>query len=146
VRAALRGDFGYIHEPLVYSRRHEGCASNSLSTDGRSPLYARQINMMLLTYFKMMLVFGERCWAENTYSHTVNAAKRNLARTALRWRFRRFDYAHEELRAELAALGKPIAASDYITAILAFPAYVLWRLSWRTVIGPALGEDAFGRP
>jgi glycosyltransferase involved in cell wall biosynthesis len=146
VRAALRGKFGYIHEPLVYSRRHDGCASNQLSTDGRSPLYAFQINMMLLTYFKIMLVYGRRCWNERAYRKASRFARLHLARTALRWRVKRFSLAHDELCRELAAVGRPISALDYLKALLYFPAYCRWRLKWRTAIGPAMGEGAFAHP
>ncbi|WP_294393681.1 glycosyltransferase [uncultured Sphingomonas sp.] len=143
VRAALRGDFGYLHEPLVYSRRHAGAASNSLMTDGRSPLYARQINMMLLTYFKMMLVFGERCWTERGYARAVTFARRNMARKALLWRLRRFGMAYRELTSELARIGAPLRGADYCVAVLAWPAYAIWKLGWRTPIGPQLSEAAF---
>jgi glycosyltransferase involved in cell wall biosynthesis len=143
VRAALRGKFGYLHAPLVYSRRHGGCASNQLSTDGRSPLYAFQINMMLLTYFKIMRVYGRRCWDETGYRRAARFARLHLARTALNWRLRRFSLAHDELARALAADGKPISGFDYLKALLFFPTYVRWRLAWRTAIGPQMDEAAF---
>lgn len=143
VRAALRGDFGYIHEPLVYSRRHARAASNSLETDGRSPLFARQINMMLLTYFKMMLRFGDQCWPERKRRRAIRRAKGHLARTALNWRVRRFEMAAQELKSQLQAVGCSLKTSDYVLALLSTPAYLLWKMSWRTPIGPALGEAAF---
>lgn len=143
VRAALRGDFGYIHEPLVYSRRHARAASNSLALAGRTPLYARQVNMMLLTYFKMMLVFGGRCWGDQAHSQAIGFARSHLARIALLWRIRRFGLAHEELKTELAAIGRPLAPADYLAALLVLPAYLLWKCRWRTMIGPPLHEDAF---
>ncbi|MDO6416179.1 glycosyltransferase family 2 protein [Sphingomonas sp. BIUV-7] len=143
VRAALRGDFGYIHEPLVYSRRHTRAASNSLAADDRRPLYARQVNMMLLTYFKMILVFGERCWSVDRYARARRFAQRNLARTALKWRLRGFSLAHEELRTELAAVGHSLGLADYLAAIFDFPGYCLWKLRWRTAIGPSVSEQMF---
>lgn len=143
VRAALRGDFGYIHEPLVYSRRHPAAASNSLATDGRSPVYARQINMMLLTYFKMMLVFGRSCWNDRNYRLARSFAKRHIARTALHWRMRHFELARGELETELAALGLPLTWADYFGAVVASPGHLFWKMRWRTAIGPSLSESAF---
>lgn len=143
VRAALRGDLGYIHEPLVYSRRHAGAASNSLALHGRSPLFARQVNMMLLTYFKMMLRFGDRCWPEKQRTRAIRFARAQLLRTELQWRLRRFDFARQELRLELQALGCSLRVTDYLAALSGFPAYVLWKLRWRTKIGPKFSETDF---
>ena len=145
VRAVLRGDFGYLHEPLVYSRRHPGAASNSLATDGRTPLYALQINMMLLTYFKMMLLFGEQCWTQHELARAVRFARTHLARTALKWRMRGFGMAFAELRDQLAELNMPLRTADYPGAMLTLPDYLIWKLRCRAMIGPVLSETEFTR-
>lgn len=137
-RSALRGSFGYLHEPLVYTRWHDDSASNTLASDGRTPVYASQINLMLMTYFKMMRVFGPQAWDEAGYERALEFARDNLARTLMRWKLRRFDLAYNDVKTGLAKLGYIFGKPDYARAAAMTPLFIAWKRSWRTQIGPRI--------
>jgi glycosyltransferase involved in cell wall biosynthesis len=142
-RSALRGKFGYLHEPLVYTRWHKDSVSNTLTNDGRTPIYAVQINNMLMTYYKMLLVFGPKVWAEADFRKARRFAALTLARTILRWRLRGFRFAAEELERLTRSTGLRIGVRDYVLACLTVPGYLLWKRGWHTEMGPAVQDSAF---
>ena len=142
-RSALRGQFGYVHKPLVYTRWHSESASNSLARDGRTPLFALQINMMLVTYHKMLLVFGRSVWSGPEYARRERFSFNHLVRTFLRWRMKQFDQAADELGDYIRSTGRGFGLWSCIHAILGLPSYMAWKRTWRTKIGPTLGEKTF---
>lgn len=143
VRAVVRGAFGYIDEPLVYTRRHGNNFSDVLATDNKTPVSALQINMMLTTYFDIMLHFGSACWNDREYRAARTFAMANLARTALRWRAHGYDRAREDLTSYLQSVGTRLRYRDYLGAIVGLPGYMLWRRRKNTRTGPGVTIDYF---
>lgn len=142
-RSALRGKFGYLHEPLVYTRWHDNSASNNIGYASDAPLYSRQINATLLNYYKMMLVFGQYAWSNRAYKRALRFAQNHMVQRILWWRFSRFHRSADELIAALSKLGFQVKAVDYLIAILTVPLYTVWKRRWRTKTGPSVGENAF---
>lgn len=146
VRLVLRGDFGYIDEPLVYTRRHGRNFSDCLATDGRTPVFALQINMMLTTYFDIMLDFGKVCWPDEAYHRAKQFALANIARTALRWKVKGYRLALEDLRQSLESVGVTLRTAHYVRAIVGWPYYLLWVYRKSTKIGPSVDTEYFHPP
>jgi glycosyltransferase involved in cell wall biosynthesis len=143
VRLVVRGSFGYIAEPLVYTRRHGQNFSDRLATDGLTPVAALQINMMLITYFEIMLTFGNICWSDEALFASKKFALENLARTEIRWRARRYGLAVDDLRGSLGLLGIRLGVGDYLGALLGLPRYLLWVYRKYTKVGPSVDAEYF---
>ncbi|MEG8058562.1 glycosyltransferase family 2 protein [Sphingomonas sp. 22L2VL55-3] len=143
VRMVLRGSLGYIKEPLVYTRRHGQNFSDRLATVGSTPVTALQINMMLITYFEIMLAFGKMCWSDEAYVHAKTFARNNIARTAIKWRLQRYHRALHDLTASLEAVDRPLTLVNYIGAVMNLPAYLVWIVRKKTKVGPAVDTEYF---
>jgi glycosyltransferase involved in cell wall biosynthesis len=143
VRMVLRGSLGYIEEPLVYTRRHGQNFSDRLATDGRTPVAALQINMMLMTYFEIMLEFGAYCLSEKAFARAKAFSLANIARTAIKWRFKGYRLALDDLEKTLYDTGVKLRYRNYLAGIFGFPAYIIWVRRKNTKIGPSVDPEYF---
>jgi hypothetical protein len=135
VRAALRGKFGYIHEPLVYTRYHAQNQTSKKINDRDAGL--------LIAHLRLVKVFGPKCWDERELNQVLDSNVGRLARFVLRWRLSGHVAPAKAMSAQLAKEGFRLGWLSYSRYALSWPSYALKKLSSRTTVGPAMDEKAF---
>ncbi len=135
VRRSLEGQFGYVHEPLVYTRWHE----NSLTSQQIGPNALK----VLLEKYDILCAFGDRCWDPQAFKFKRDWFRARMMRLALKWTAKgRWDVAREFL----VGLRERNAAPrllDWVGSIQQWGEYVKWKRLWRLPTGPEINEEKF---
>jgi glycosyltransferase involved in cell wall biosynthesis len=140
LRSALRGKFGYIHEPLAYNRYHDESVTGK-EINGRGVKFQ-------LVHLVLMLAFGKQTFGmddqgRREYEKAMDGYLGVMARFVVRWRLMGEAPRSKELRESLAAYGQPLSIWDYIKNIAMWPVNsVRWRML-TAPIGPHIDEKAF---
>jgi glycosyltransferase involved in cell wall biosynthesis len=135
IRSALRGKFGYLHEPLVYTRTHaESQTSKMVRVKDAS---------MLVAHLRLVKEFGRMCWDEPNYKRVIDFNVGRLARFVLRWGVSGQWEAARLMSEQLASEGFQLTWGDYVRYAIGWPVYAIRKHSTRTAIGPHVDEHAF---
>jgi glycosyltransferase involved in cell wall biosynthesis len=135
VRSAIRGKFGYIHEPLVYTRWHtESVSYEMVRKNDNKPLL---VNLALLRHF------GRSCYTEREYKDVLERYLGRIARFVVLWKIRGQGSDADRLLQVLLENGLRFSALDYVRHLASWPAYALKKLRSKTPIGPHIDEIAF---
>jgi glycosyltransferase involved in cell wall biosynthesis len=135
IRSALRGKFGYLREPLVYTRSHPGSQT--------SKMVRAKDATMLVAHLRLVKEFGKLCWDEADYNRVVDLNVGRLARFVMRWAMAGQLDAAKVMSDQLAKEGFQLTLGDYARYALGWPAYALNKYTMRTVVGPRIDECAF---
>jgi glycosyltransferase involved in cell wall biosynthesis len=135
IRSALRGKFGYLHEPLVYTRSHPGSQT--------SKMVRVKDATMLVAHLRLVQEFGKLCWDESHYKRVVDFNVGRLARFVLRWGVAGQLEAARLMSDQLANQGFQLTLGDYARYVFGWPAYAIRKRATRTAIGPYVEEHAF---
>jgi hypothetical protein len=135
IRSALRGEFVYLHEPLVYTRTHaESQTSKMVRVKDAS---------MLVAHLRLVKEFGRSCWDEADYKRVIDLNVGRLARFVLRWGISGQWEAARVMSGQLAGEGFRLKWGDYVRYAIGWPVYAIRKHSTRTEIGPHVDEHAF---
>ena len=135
VRSALDGKFGYVHQPLVYTRWHDNSLTNT-------QIGANQVKT-LLERFDILCALGPRCWDEATFRTEKERMRGRLMRLAIKWTvMQRWDTAHE-LQRGLEERELAPTATDWAKSIVDWIPYTKWKRTWRLPFGPGIDEAKF---
>jgi glycosyltransferase involved in cell wall biosynthesis len=137
VRSALRGKFGYLHQPLVYTRCHPE-SQTSASVRLRDAT-------LLVAHLHLVKLFGGRCWDGLNYRRVLDLNVGRLARFVLRWLLAGKRHAAKLMNEQLAKEGVQLELGDYVRYALGWPAYMFNKRSRRTPIGPHIDEQTFAQ-
>jgi glycosyltransferase involved in cell wall biosynthesis len=135
VRSSLAGKFGYVHEPLVYTRWHD----NSITSQ---QIGANQVKT-LLERFDILCAFGARCWDDATFRIERERMLGRLMRLAIKWSVRQRWDAIQELQRGLEERQLAPSASGWAKSIVDWIPYTKWKRTWRLPFGPAIDEAKF---
>lgn len=135
VRSALRGNFGYLSEPLVYTRWHKDSqtSSNIKVRNTRAWCYLLHLNEL----------FGDQCFTTTERAEVLDRQAGRYARFVLRWALRGEFDAALRLHREIAAFGIRLTPLHYLRYTLQWPSYARLKKSWQMPSGPHIDEPAF---
>lgn len=134
MRSALRGNFAYIHAPLLYNRIHpDSVTGKELGKGFRFEL----VHMDLLNHF------GREVLDQPKYRRSTRMLKSTCCRFILRSKLTLHRERISGMREGMAAGGLELHMIDYLLAIVGWPLSSLrWR--WRELpLGAEMSEAAF---
>lgn len=135
LRSALRGNFGYLHEPLVYTRWHKDSQTsrNIKVRDAQAWCYI----------LRLIELFGEQCFNSDELHHALDRNVGRQARFVLRWLIRGEFHAAWLLHDQLGLHGAHLNPLHYLRYALQWPSYARLKRSWQMPAGPHIDEPAF---
>jgi len=135
VRCTLRGKFGYLREPLVYTRWHVRSITSQYTGVGQLKI--------LLAYFDVLCLLGTRCWDGPTFRKNWERMRERLIRMAVKWTATGRWHVAPELFASLKERQAAPGVADCIRSIVRWVPYTIWKRSWRLPAGPEINEAEF---
>lgn len=140
LRSALRGKFGYIHEPLAYNRFHDDSVTGKeLKTRG---INNQMVHMAILNAFNAA-VFGSDRAGRKACRQALDQYLGIMVRFIVRWQLTGEKERAKALRDALTDHGQHLSAWDYVRHMTAWPINsVRWRML-EAPVGPRIDEASF---
>ncbi len=122
IRLLLKGDMGFISDPLFYTRKHESAATSQMGGD----------RLFIITGLQRLRRYGGKVLSPKEFEQQSKEAMRLLLRHVLAWWISgKSEIAAQTLQA-LAELGLKPSVADYLAAIFTWPRHKLLKTVQQT--------------
>ena len=132
---ALNGKFGYVHEPLVFSRYH----SNSVTAKEAASL---GVNPELVQ-LALLQKYGAQAYAPAAYRAALQKCLDRMCRYIMRWRLTGHAPRAVKLAEALGGRGLSPNPWHFVRAVVTWPSYALEKLRWKIPDGDFMDETTF---